>query len=196
VTLASSCGSVENLSPSVECGCRQNRRPSRVMESLLTLTFLSRRSQSASRRDDQCVIPIARNASGGGVMGTDRISAIAVSVSTVLRPPVRAASSSPARPSSAYCRRHLTTVGSVHPPLGDLRSSQALGGQQHDPCPLRHPRRRSPVPQPSLQLARSASLTVRMRTRFGMSHRHASLMKTNTQTRIRTIGAAAVRTSA
>ena len=31
------------------------------------------------------------------------------------RPAHRFASSSPASPSSAYCRRHLTTVGSVHP---------------------------------------------------------------------------------
>jgi hypothetical protein len=48
---------VENLKPSVRCGCRQNRRHSRAIESWLTLIFLVRASQAASRRADQCVIP-------------------------------------------------------------------------------------------------------------------------------------------
>ena len=76
--------------------------------------------------------------------------AIASSVSTVFGPPGRGASSSPASPSSAYCRRHLITVGSVQPdPLRDLRAGQPLGRQQHDPGPLRHPRRRLPGPGPA-----------------------------------------------
>ena len=59
--------------------------------------------------------PCACSDSGGGVTVAARISLTASSVSTVFGPPGRGASSSPASPSSAYCRRHLTTVGSVHP---------------------------------------------------------------------------------
>jgi len=50
---------VENLNPSVRCGARQNLRHSRAMLSRLTVTFLVRRSQSASRRLDQWVTPWA-----------------------------------------------------------------------------------------------------------------------------------------
>jgi Tetracyclin repressor-like, C-terminal domain len=85
------------------------------MLSWLTAIFLDRHSQSASRRADQCVTPAACRASGGGVTVADRISLTTRSVSTVFGPPGRGASSSPASPSSAYWRRHLTTVGSVHP---------------------------------------------------------------------------------
>src|SRR5260370_41739242 len=82
VTLASSCGSVENLNPSVRCGCRPNRRHSRVMEAWLTLIFLVRASQSASRRDDQFVTPSARKASGGGGTVADEVAVITSSLST------------------------------------------------------------------------------------------------------------------
>ena len=85
------------------------------MESWLTSMPLARRSQSASRRDDQCVTPAARKDSGGGVTVAARISHTAASVSTVFGPPGRGASASPASPDSAYCRRHLTTVGSLQP---------------------------------------------------------------------------------
>ena len=50
---------MENLNPSVRCGARQNLRHSRAMLSRLTVTFLVRRSQSASRRLDQWVTPWA-----------------------------------------------------------------------------------------------------------------------------------------
>ena len=100
------------LDPSVRCGCRLNLRQSRVIESWLTCSPFARRSQSASRRLDQCVTPCPASASGGGVTVADRISVIASSVSTRRGPPGRGASSSP---SSAYCRRHFTTVGSVQP---------------------------------------------------------------------------------
>ena len=52
----------QNLNPSVLCGCRQNRRHNREIESWLTVIPLLRRSQSASLRDDQCVRPSARRA--------------------------------------------------------------------------------------------------------------------------------------
>jgi hypothetical protein len=104
-TFASSWGSVENLNPSVRCGWRQNRRHRREMLSWLTVTFRFRRSQSASRRDDQWVTPMACSGSGGGVTVAARISLTAWSVSTVLGQPGRGASSSPASPPSAYCRR-------------------------------------------------------------------------------------------
>src|SRR5258708_12859851 len=71
-TLASSCGSAENLNPSVRCGARQNRRHSREIESWLTSIFLFRRSQSATRRLDQCVTPLACSPSAGGVPVPDR----------------------------------------------------------------------------------------------------------------------------
>ena len=41
-TLASSSGSVDNLNPPDRCGCRQNRRHTRVMESWLTGIFRHR----------------------------------------------------------------------------------------------------------------------------------------------------------
>ncbi len=85
------------------------------MLSWLTWIFLVRASQSASRRADQCVTPIAASAPGGGVTVADRISAITASVSTLRGPPGRGASASPASPAAAYWARHLTTVGSLHP---------------------------------------------------------------------------------
>jgi hypothetical protein len=170
-TLASSRGSTENLNPSVRCGCRQNRRHSREIESWLTSIFLVRRSQSASRRLDQCVTPWARSASGGGVTVADKISAITSSVSTVRGPPGRGASSRPASPSSAYCRRHLITVGSVQPtraaicgPVSPSAASSTIRARSATlaSAPRSLARRSS--------FTRSASVTVTMRTRFGMSH--------------------------
>ena len=113
--LVSSSGSVENLNPWVRCGARQNRRHTRMTESWLTGSWPLRRSQSASRRDDQCVIPCAWRDSGGGVSVAARIWHTASSVSTVTGPPPRGASSSPASPDAVCCRRHLITVGSVQP---------------------------------------------------------------------------------
>ena len=86
-----------------------------MIESWLTLMPLAWRSQSASRRLDQCICPAARSDSGGGVTVAARIWHITSAVSTRRGPPGRGASSSPASPASAYWRRHLTTVGSVHP---------------------------------------------------------------------------------
>jgi hypothetical protein len=114
-TLASGCGSVENLNPSVRCGCRQNLRHRTAIESWLTLMPLTWPSQPASRRLDQCVTPAARKDSGGGVTVAARIWHTTSSVSTVFGPRGRRASSSPASPDSAYWRRHLITVGSVQP---------------------------------------------------------------------------------
>ena len=59
LTLVSSSGSVENLNPRVRCGARQNRCHTRMTEAWLTGSWPLRRSQSASRRDDQCVISCA-----------------------------------------------------------------------------------------------------------------------------------------
>ena len=129
------------------------------------------RSQSASRRLDQCVTPMACSDSGGGATVADRISLTAFSVSTVFGPPGRGASSSPASPSSAYCRRHLTTVGSVHParsaicgPVSPSAASSTILARSatRAGAPRSRARRSSS--------ARSASGTVRIRTRFGMRH--------------------------
>ena len=73
-----------------------------MIESWLTLMPLARRSQSASRRLDQCVTPAARSDSGGGVTVAARIWPATSSVSTVFGPPGRGASSSPASPEPAY----------------------------------------------------------------------------------------------
>ncbi len=93
---------MENLNPSVRCGAKQNLRHNRAMLSWLTVIFLVRLSQSASRRLDQCVTPCACKDPGGGVTVAARISQTASSVSTVFGPPGRDASSSPASPSAAY----------------------------------------------------------------------------------------------
>jgi len=73
---------VENLKPSARWGCRQNLRHSTVIESWLTLMPITRRSQFASRRLNQCVTPAARSDSGGGVTAAARISQTTSSVST------------------------------------------------------------------------------------------------------------------
>jgi hypothetical protein len=162
---------VENLNPSVRCGARQNLRHSREMLSWLTVIFLVARSQSASRRLDQCVTPWAASDRGGGVTVAARISHTASSVSTVFGPPGRGASSSPARPSSAYCRRHLITVGSVQPirpaicgPVSPSAASSTIRARSatRAGAPRSRARRSS--------FTRSASGTVRMRTRLGMRH--------------------------
>ena len=90
-------GPAENLNPSVRCGCRQNRRHSRLMLSWLTVIFPDRRSRSTSRRDDQCVTPMACSDSGSEVSLTAR------SVSTVLRRPRGPAAAGLAR---AFQQRH------------------------------------------------------------------------------------------
>ena len=59
----------------------------------LTAICFVRCSQSASRRDDQCVTPAARSDFGGGVTVADKIAHTASSVSTVFGPPGRGASS-------------------------------------------------------------------------------------------------------
>lgn len=144
---------MENLNPSVRCGCRQNRRHSRATESLLTLIFLVRASQSARRRAGQCVTPWTRSAFGGGVTVAARISLITSSVSTVFGPPGRGASSRPASPCPAYRRRHLTIVGLGAPgPLGDLRAGQPVRREQDDPGPIGDPGQGAAVPRPPLQL--------------------------------------------
>ena len=123
------------------------------MESWLTWIFLVRASQSASRRADQCVTPIAASAPGGGVTVADRISAITSSVSTLRGPPGRGASASPASPAAAYWARHLTTVGSLQPTRSAIsRPGQPVRRQQHDPGPLGHPPGGAAVPGHPLQL--------------------------------------------
>jgi hypothetical protein len=149
------------------------------MESWLTSMPLVRRSQPASRRDDQCVTPAARKDSGGGVTVADKISPIASSVSTVRGPPGRGASSSPASPPAAYCRRHLTTVGSVQPALSAICgpvSPSAASSTIRARSATRASAPRSLARRSSF--ARSASGTVRMRTRLGMRHCPAPVMKT------------------
>jgi hypothetical protein len=162
---------VENLKPSVRCGCRQNLRHSTVIESWLTLMPLAWRSQSASRRLDQCVTPWARSDSGGGVTVAARISHTASPVSTRRGPPGRGASSSPASPRSAYWRRHLTTVGSVQParsaicaPVSPPAASSTIRARSTTRAGTAFDRARRS------SSARSASGTVRMRTRFGIRH--------------------------
>ncbi len=159
------------MNPSVRCGCRQNLRHSRAIESWLTVIFLVRRSQSASRRADQCVTPWACSDCGGGVTVAARISHTAASVSTVFGPPGRGASSSPASPPSAYCRRHLITVGSVHPassvicsPVSPSPASSTIRARSatRAGAPRSRARRSSS--------ARSASGMVSVRTRFGIRH--------------------------
>jgi hypothetical protein len=88
---------VENLNPPVRCGARQNLCQTTKTESWLTLIPLCRRSQSASRRDDQCVTPAACKDLGGRVTVAARISHATSSVSTRRGPPGRGASSSPGR---------------------------------------------------------------------------------------------------
>ena len=170
-TLASSCGPVENLNPSVRCGCRQNLRHSPEIESWLTVIFFVRRSQSASRRDDQCVTPCACSDPGGGVTVAARISHTASSVSTVFGPPGRCASASPASPDPAYWRRHLITVGPVHParsaicaPVSPSAASSTMRARSttRAGAPFDRARRSSS--------ARSRSGTVSTRTRFGIRH--------------------------
>jgi Domain of unknown function (DUF4160) len=170
VIFASRCGSVENLNPSVRCGCRQNRRHRRAIESWLTDIFLFRRSQSARRRLDQCVTPIAGSEPGGGVTVADRISAIAAGqhglrAAGARRVPQPGQAVLGVRPPPFDHRR----LGAADP-LRDLRAGQTPGGQQHDPRPLRHPGRPAPVPGHRSSVTRSPSGTARMRTRFGMSH--------------------------
>jgi hypothetical protein len=111
---------VENLNPSLRCGCRQNRCHTRITLSWLTASFRAVRSQSASRRADQCLTPCACSDSGGGDTVAARISHTAASVCTVTGPPPRRASSSPASPDSAYWLRHLTTVGSLQPTIAAI----------------------------------------------------------------------------
>jgi hypothetical protein len=170
-TLASSSGPAENLKPSLRRGCRQNRRHTRVMESWLTGIFLLRPSQSASRLDDQCVIPCFCSDSGGGVTVTARISHTVCSVSTVTGPPPRRASCRPASPRSAYCRRHLITAGSEHPvrpaisaPVRPPAASRMIRARSttRAGAPFDRARRSSS--------ARSASGTIRTRTRSGIRH--------------------------
>jgi hypothetical protein len=150
-----------------------------VIESWLTCSLFFLRSQSASRRLDQCVTPIACSEPGGGVTVADSISAIASSVSTVFGPPGRGASSSPASPSSAYCRRHLTTVGSVHPtrsaicgPVSPSADSSTIRARSATRAGADRSRARRS------SLARSASLTASTRTRLGMGHCPAPRTKT------------------
>jgi hypothetical protein len=170
-TVASSCGSVENLNPSVRCGCRPYRCHTRITLSWLTCSLLDRFSQSASRRADQCVVPCACSDSGGGVRVTARISQTVSSVSTVTGPPPRGASCSPASPRSPYCRRHLITVGSVHParwaisaPVRPSAASRTIRARSttRAGAPFDRARRSSS--------ARSASGTTKTRTRLGMRH--------------------------
>jgi len=99
----------------------------------------------------------------------DKITAIASSVSTVFGPPGRGASASPARPASAYCARHFTTVGSLHPtrsaicgPVSPSADSSTIRARSATRAGAPRSRARCS------SFARSESGTVRMRTRLGM----------------------------
>ena len=97
-TLASSCGSVENLKLSVRHGCSPHSRHTSA-----TLT-LEMPSSAASSRDDQCVTP-SRFGGGSSVAST-------MATSSVVRGlPGLGRSSSPPVPSAAYRFFHKITVG-------------------------------------------------------------------------------------
>src|SRR5690348_12486965 len=97
-TLASSCGSVENLKLSARQGCSPHSRHTSAI-----LTF-DRPSSAASSRDDQCVTP-SRDGGGSRVAST-------IATSSVTRGlPGLARSSSPPIPSAAYRFFHKITVG-------------------------------------------------------------------------------------
>ena len=97
-TLASSCGSVENLNVSARHGCSPHSRHTPA-----TLT-LEMPSSAASSRDDQCVTP-SRSGGGSSVAST-------IATSSVVRGlPGFGRSSSPPIPSAAYRFFHAITVG-------------------------------------------------------------------------------------
>ena len=97
-TLASSCGSVENLNDSVRQGCSPYSR-----HTLATFTF-DRPSSAASSRLDQCVTP---SRCGGG----SKVASTMATSSVVRGLPGRGRSSSPPVPSAAYRFFHKITVG-------------------------------------------------------------------------------------
>jgi hypothetical protein len=108
------------------------------MESWLTSIFRLVRSHSASRLDDQCVTPIARNASGGADTVADRISAIRIG-QYPLRPARTRRVLLPGQPVFGILPPPLDHRRLRAPdPLRDLRPSQP-GGQQHDPGPFPNP---------------------------------------------------------
>ncbi len=140
------------------------------MRSWLTAILLVRASQPNSRRADQCVTPIAASAPGAGVTVADKISAITSSVSTLRGPPGRCPSASPASPAAAYWARHFTTVGSLHPtrsaicgPVSPSADSSTIRARSATRAGA--PRSRAI----RSSFARSAPVTVTMRTRFGMT---------------------------
>ncbi len=102
VSLASSCGSVENLKVSRRHGCRSHFRQTSMM-----LAGEIPRSL-ASNRDDQCVTP-----SRSGGLSSVRTT-IALS-STVRGLPERGMSSSAAMPPAWYRDRQCRTVGTDVP---------------------------------------------------------------------------------
>jgi hypothetical protein len=97
-TLASSCGSAENLKDSVRQGCSPHSR-----HTLATFTF-DRPSSAASSRDDQCVTP-SRVGGGSSVASTTATSSVVRGLPGLGR------SSRPPMPSAACRRFHAITVG-------------------------------------------------------------------------------------
>lgn len=87
----------------MRCGCRQNRRHTAQTESWLTTTPLVRRSQSANRRNDQCVTPAAASDSCGGRERRGQDLNDRLIGEHPPRPPGRGASSSPTSPTSPAC---------------------------------------------------------------------------------------------
>jgi hypothetical protein len=172
-TLASSSGSVENLNVPDRCGwipkCFQ------ILATVAWETALPwRRSRSANNRLDQCVMP---SSAGGSVKVTAKISS-RIDWSIVGGFPERASSTSPPNPRSANRDLHRITVGSLQPTRSAIstpgtpsaasstiraRSTTRAGS------PLARTRRRS--------TARSSSVIVSVRTRFGMHHCLASTLK-------------------
>ena len=97
-TLASSCGSVENLKLSARQGCKPYSR-----HTLATFTF-DRPISAASSRDDQCVTP-SRPGGGSKVRNTTATSSVVRGLPGLGR------SSSPPIPSAAYRCFQKITVG-------------------------------------------------------------------------------------
>jgi hypothetical protein len=92
VTLATSCGSVENLNVSARHGCN-----CQIFHSRVTVTCDTSPRCLASSRDDQCVTP---KLSGGGASVVARISSLRAWVSFGGAPD-RGASPSPSSPSAS-----------------------------------------------------------------------------------------------
>ena len=149
---------------------RQNLRHSTVIESWLTLMTLAWCSQSASRRLDQCVSPaVPQRLRRGHRRGQDLAHHLIGQ-----HPPGAAWARrvlQPGRPGLGVLAAPLDHRRlSAARPLGDLRADQPVRGQQHDPGPL-HPPGRAPFDQARRSSsARSASGTVRTRTRLSMHH--------------------------